>query len=164
MSVWIEWEVPLPEEKRQAINLLLEQAMEAALREEQIDTAVEISLSVVSEETIQQVNCEFRQMDRVTDVLSFPMIEYEGKAPADGVRHGEVNPDTGEVCLGDIMICYARAVQQAEEYGHSQERELAFLTVHSMLHLFGYDHMEPAEEVQMLEKQKKILEGIGITR
>lgn len=164
MSVWIQWEVPLPEEEKQKINALMEQAIEAALREEQIEVAVEISLSVVSEETIRQVNHEFRQIDQVTDVLSFPMIEYGDRTPAEGVQQGEVNPDTDEVCLGDIMICYVRAMQQAAEYGHSLERELAFLTVHSMLHLFGYDHMEPAEEAQMLEKQKKILEGIGITR
>lgn len=164
MSLWIEWETEPAQAERDQIEALVTQAVEASLAEEQVETPVEVSMSIVSGETIQGMNREFRQMDRITDVLSFPLIEYEGKTAAEGVRQGEQNPDTQEVCLGDIVLCYTRAEEQAKEYGHSLQRELAFLTVHSMLHLLGYDHMEPEEEAVMLQKQKKILEGIGLPR
>ena len=156
MSVWIQWEVPLPEEEKQKINALMEQAIEAALREEQIEMAVEISLSVVSEETIRQVNHEFRQIDQVTDVLSFPLSE-------NGIY--DVNPDTGAKMLGDIVISMEKAVEQAKLYNHPLQREIGFLTVHSMLHLLGYDHEAGGmEEVRMREKEETVLTRIGWKR
>ena len=164
MSLWIDWQVETEPDYREKVNRIFDRAVSETLKAEQVDSPVEVSLSVVSEETIQETNRDFRHIDRVTDVLSFPLIEYNGLTPAEGVRQGELDPDTGEVCLGDVIICYPRAKQQAEEYGHSLERELGFLAVHSMLHLLGYDHMEPEEEEQMNEKQKIILEGIGLPR
>lgn len=164
MSVWIDWQIEAEEIQQEAMNQLFERAIAATLKAEGVETPVEVSLSVVSEEVIQETNRDFRQIDKVTDVLSFPLVEFEGRTPAEGVAEGDVDPDTGEVCLGDVIICYQRAKEQAQEYGHSLERELGFLTVHSMLHLLGYDHMEPEEEQVMTEKQKTILEGIGLPR
>lgn len=108
-------------------------------------------------EEIHQINKQFRGIDRPTDVLSFPQLTFE---------EGEImdRNENGEVVLGDIIISLERAREQAEEYGHSLKREIAFLTAHSMLHLLGYDHMEPEEEKEMFAKQKEILELAGIPR
>lgn len=164
MSLWMDWQVEVAADWQEAMEKLFETAVAATLQAEQVETPVEVSLSVVSEEVIRETNREFRRIDQVTDVLSFPLVEYEGLSPAEGVARGDIDPDTGEVCLGDVMICYQRAKEQAEAFGHSLEREMGFLTVHSMLHLLGYDHMEPEEEKVMTEKQKRILEGIGLPR
>lgn len=164
MSLWTDWQIEVSVEEQEKMEVLFEKAVAAALAAEGVETPVEVSLSVVSEEVIRETNRDFRQIDKVTDVLSFPLIEYNGLSPAEGVAEGDVDPDTGEVCLGDVIICYQRAKEQAEEFGHSLEREMGFLTVHSMLHLLGYDHMEPEEEKVMTEKQKTILEGIGLPR
>ncbi len=109
-----------------------------------------LALYCVAPEEIRALNMEHRTVDRVTDVLSFPAAE-PGETPPDGF-------------FGDIVICPDRAREQAEEYGHSVERELAFLTVHGALHLFGYDHMEKSEETYMLERQRAILERMGVPR
>lgn len=110
----------------------------------------ELALYCISPEEIRALNLEHRSVDRVTDVLSFPTAE-PGETPSDGF-------------WGDIVICPERAREQAREYGHSVERELAFLTVHGALHLFGYDHMEKSEETYMLERQRAILERMGVQR
>ena len=164
MSVWIDWQIEAEDMQQEMMNQLFEKAIEASLKAEGVEIPVEVSLSVVSEEVIRETNRDFRQIDKVTDVLSFPLVEFDGKSSAEAVAEGDIDPDTGEVCLGDVIICYQRAKEQAKEYGHSLERELGFLTVHSMLHLLGYDHMDPDEEVIMSEKQKMILEGIGLPR
>ena len=164
MSLWIDWQIDAVEEEQEKMNAIFEQAVQAALEAEGVRTPVEVSLSVVSEELIRETNRDFREIDKVTDVLSFPLIEYYDMTPEEGVAQGDVDPDTGEVCLGDVIICYQRAMEQAQEFGHSLEREMGFLTVHSILHLLGYDHMEPEEEEIMTEKQKAILEGIGLHR
>ena len=112
------------------------------------------------------MNEEFRQIDRATDVLSFPMADYE--TPGDFSHLDEdaglFHPDTGELMLGDIVISVDKVFEQAEEYGHSLLREYAFLIAHSMLHLFGYDHMEEVERKEMEMHQKKIMELVNITR
>ncbi len=125
------------------------------LRYENFSDDVEVSISIVDNDEIQQINCKFRNIDKATDVLSFPMIDFEA---------GEEIDEDETIMLGDIIISIERAVSQAEEYGHSIERELGFLTAHSMLHLLGYDHMEPEEEKVMFFKQKEILENIGLRR
>ena len=109
------------------------------------------------EECEISISKQFRGIDRPTDVLSFPQLTFE---------EGEImdRNEKGEVVLGDIIISLERAREQAEEYGHSLKREIAFLTAHSMLHLLGYDHMEPEEEKEMFAKQKEILELAGIPR
>ena len=112
------------------------------------------------------MNLEFRGIDRATDVLSFPMTEFP--SPADyaypDTDDSSFDPETGELMLGNIVISKERAKEQAEEYGHSVEREFAFLIAHSMLHLLGYDHMEDEERLVMEKKQREVLEMLGITR
>ena len=110
----------------------------------------EVSVSIVDEDEIKAYNDEFRGINKVTDVLSFPI--------------GDVNPETGEEVLGDIVLCAQRVIDQAQEYGHTRKRELAFLTCHSMLHLLGYDHMEEEERLEMEDLQKKILDKLGYKR
>ncbi len=126
----------------------------------------EVSVTVVDPEQIHGLNREYRRVDRPTDVLSFPMMEYDTPADFCGGRFREtmtVSRDTGELVLGDIVLCAEILERQAAEYGHSVLREFAFLTVHSMLHLFGYDHMEDGEREVMEEQQKEIMEILGIS-
>ena len=137
-------------------------ACEETLSYEDCDFDAQISLTFVDNEEIRRLNKEFRQKDAATDVLSFPMLEFD----ADGdVIDAELDTDDGFLLLGDIVIDAERARAQAEEYGHSMRRELAFLTVHSTLHLLGYDHVDdPEGERIMFAKQDKILDKMGITR
>ena len=121
----------------------------------------EISITLVENERIREINSEQRGIDRVTDVLSFPMLEFD----ENGEAYADFDSDGDFVLLGDIVISPERAVQQAEEYGHSYMREMAFLTAHSMLHLLGYDHVDSAEDEKiMCEKQEAVLQSLGITR
>ena len=112
------------------------------------------------------MNRQFRGIDRPTDVLSFPMVDYEEPGKFDFLEEAMeyFNPETGELMLGDIVISKEKVIAQAEEYGHSTQREYAFLIAHSMLHLFGYDHMEEDERAVMEQKQKEILEQLQILR
>jgi len=138
------------------------------LRSEGCDREVEISLTITNDEGIQELNREFREIDRPTDVLSFPNVSYE--EPGDfSVMEGEqevdlLNPDTGNIMFGDIVVNEDRVRSQAQEYGHSTRREFAFLIAHSMLHLCGYDHMEEDEAKVMEKKQSDVLNTLGITR
>ncbi len=148
----------------EAIN---REVVEASLDYEECPYEAEVNVVLTDNEGIHQVNREFRQVDAPTDVLSFPMVEYE--TPSDFSHVEEefadcFNPETGELMLGDIMISVDKVEEQAEKYGHSHARELAFLTAHSMLHLCGYDHMEEEERIQMEEKQTEILESRGYYR
>lgn len=137
--------IDLSEKERTSIAT----AAESALAFENRDG--DLTILVDTPDRIQTLNREFRNVDRVTDVLTFPAWEGEISLSADGY-------------LGDIMICYERAKEQSVEYGHSLERELSFLTVHGVLHLLGYDHMTEDDERVMREKQTAILNGIGVTR
>ena len=125
-----------------------------------------VNLVITDNEEIKRVNTEFRSIGAPTDVLSFPMIPFE--TPADySVIEGDdsyFDLDTEELILGDVMISVDKVYAQAEEYGHSVEREFSFLFAHSMLHLLGYDHMEPEEAAVMERKQAQALEDLGITR
>lgn len=126
----------------------------------------EINVTIVDDDSIQEINNSQRGIHCATDVLSFPFVDFE--KPADFSRLEEqmdcFHPDSGELMLGDIVISYDRVIRQAEEYNHSEIREIAFLTAHSMLHLFGYDHMEDEERIDMENKQDIILNNLGITR
>ena len=176
MSLWIEWEVMSPTEtiSRERLTETIENSVKAVLSHEHIDTPVEVSVSVVSKEEIHQLNRDMRQVDRETDVLSFPLLTYEEsprmKSPAAPdlaeafLEEENIDPELHELMLGDIVLCMDVAIHQAEEYGHSLEREMAFLTVHSMLHLLGYDHMSSEEEAVMFPKQTAILDEMGLTR
>ena len=126
----------------------------------------EISVTLTDNDGIQSINNEFRNIDAPTDVLSFPMIEYDTPGDFSGIEANDdlFNPETGEVILGDIVLNVPRIYSQAEEYGHSILRENAFLIAHSMLHLFGFDHMTEAEAKVMEEKQREILDILKISR
>ena len=139
---------------------------DAVLDYEQRPYESEVELLLTMDEEIREMNREFRDIDRATDVLSFPMIAYESPADFAFLEEDEsfFDPDTGELMLGNIVISKQKVVEQAEEYGHTVEREYAFLIAHSMLHLLGYDHMEEEERAVMEKKQREILDGLGITR
>ena len=146
---------------------IYEQVAKEVLDQEGCPYEVEVSLTLVDPDVIKDTNREFREIDSVTDVLSFPMIEYTTPGDFSNVEEDFsdcFNPESGELMLGDIMICLDRAREQAEEYGHSVKREFAFLIAHSMLHLLGFDHMEEEEARVMEAKQREALDHLGITR
>lgn len=145
---------------------LAKKVIDAALKAEKFPFEAEVSLFLVSLEEIQELNREHRGMDAPTDVISFPLIAYESPGDFASLEQEEsnFNPDTGEAMLGDIVLCADKVCEQAKEYGHSKEREYAFLILHSMLHLLGYDHMTKEDAAVMEEKQRKILEQMGILR
>lgn len=134
---------------------LVEDCTRAALEEEETEDDAEVSVTLVDNARIRELNREFREIDRETDVLSFPLGDENGF---------EVDPDTDAILLGDIVISLEKAKTQSEEYGHSFRREVAFLLTHSLFHLLGYDHMTPEEEKEMFAKQEKVLTNLGITR
>ncbi len=138
------------------IRLLIRRCCHAVLEEEGFTDNAEVSVRFVDNETIHELNREYRNIDRETDVLSFPLGE-NGKY--------DTNLDTGAKLLGDIVISVPKAVEQSEMYNHSLQREIGFLTVHSMLHLLGYDHEDGGiEEVRMREKEETVLTKIGLKR
>lgn len=138
-----------------SITELIEVCAREALIEEQIEDDAEVSVTLVDNENIRELNKIHRDIDRETDVLSFPLGDENGF---------EVNIDNDAILLGDIVISLEKAVSQSEEYGHSIKREVAFLLTHSLFHLLGYDHETPDEEKEMFEKQERVLEKLGITR
>ena len=146
---------------------LMKRVMLQVLDYEKCPYEVEINIIITTNEEIHQINAEYRQIDRATDVLSFPMIDFEKESDFSHVEEAVedyFNPETGELILGDIIVSVEKVIEQAEKYGHSRERELAFLIAHSMLHLCGYDHMEDAEREVMETRQREILAGEGYHR
>ena len=129
---------------------VIEKAVAEALKFEQYTDKAEVSISFVTNDEIRELNKQYRWIDKVTDVLSFPL--------------GGTNPETNEVMLGDIVLSLDKAREQAGIYGHAFSRELGFLTVHSVLHLLGYDHINKDEEKMMFAKQEEILERVGLVR
>jgi probable rRNA maturation factor len=165
MTINIEYEaekkLDLPYED--IINQVVEESMDY----EECPYEAEVNVLLTDNEDICQINKEYRNIDSPTDVLSFPMVDYEEPAEFDHLEdmvNDYFNPETGELLLGDIVISVDKVEEQAEKYGHSQSRELAFLVAHSMLHLFGYDHMEDDERLVMERKQEEILNRRGYTR
>ena len=150
------------------IDEVSRQVAEKVLETEGCDYPVEIGLTITDDEGIQSMNKEFRGIDSPTDVLSFPNVSYTEPGDFSVIDSEQkidlLNPDTGGIMFGDIVINEARVRSQAEEYGHSLKREFAFLIAHSMLHLCGYDHMEEEEAKVMEEKQENVLNQLGITR
>lgn len=145
---------------------LAREVIEAAIETENFPYEAEVSLLFVSKEEIQAVNREHRKVDAPTDVLSFPLISYEIPGDFSHLEDDQdnFNSDTGEALLGDIVLCTDKVKEQAQCFGHSEKREYAFLILHSMLHLFGYDHMTQEEASVMEKKQNKILVQMGILR
>ncbi len=138
------------------VRLLIRRCCNAVLLMEEFNDSAEISVRFVDNSQIKELNAQFRGIDKETDVLSFPLGE-----------NGEYdrNPSSGAALLGDIVISMQKAMEQAEEYGHSLDREVAFLTVHSMLHLLGYDHVQGGmEAVRMREKEETVLTQLGLKR
>ena len=138
---------------------------EEVLRQEAFPVDAEISLVLTDAEEVHRLNMEFRGIDRTTDVLSFPGLDFEEpSAFEESIDESCINPDNDCVMLGDIVINAQKVREQSAEYGHSEMREYAFLIAHSMLHLCGYDHMTPEEAEVMEERQEMVLTSLGITR
>lgn len=135
------------------LRMLIRRACTAVLRMEAFDSDAEISVTFVDNEQIRELNAQYRNKDTETDVLSFPMGE-------NGVY--DTNLDTGAKILGDVVISIEKAMEQAQLYGHSLEREVGYLTVHSVLHLLGYDHEKPLEKVRMREKEEAVMKQLGL--
>ena len=167
MSLYIEEEsmdIRLDIDCRQ----IAETVINGVLDDLQCPYEAEVNLLLTDDEMIREMNKEHRQIDRSTDVLSFPMLPFS-RAEGIGMEQLEelndcFHPETGELMLGDIVISKDRVIFQAREYAHSIKREFAFLIAHSMLHLFGYDHIEDQERTEMEAMQRRILERIHITR
>lgn len=139
------------------IRGIMEQAAERCLDlegfEQEEKERTEISVTFVSGQEIQVLNRDYRDTDRVTDVLSFPQFDDLSDLPA-----------FGDICLGDVVICRDRAQEQAREFGHSFEREIIYLFTHSILHLLGYDHMEPGDKQEMRAREEEVMDFLGIRR
>ena len=165
MTVTIEYEaekkLSLPYEE------IIREIVEASLDYEECPYEAEVNVILTDNPSIQEINRGHRQIDAPTDVLSFPLVDYGRPADFSHVEEQAedyFNPETGELMLGDIVISVDKVEEQAEKYGHSQRRELAFLVAHSMLHLCGYDHMEEEERLDMEARQRAILDTRGYSR
>ncbi len=150
------------EEITEEIKSTVLKCIEKTLEYENCDFDAEVSVTFVDNEEIREINRQERNIDKATDVLSFPMLEFDENGD---IINSDFDFDEDFVLLGDIVISAEKAREQAEEYGHSFIREVAFLTVHSMLHLLGYDHINSIEEEKvMFKKQDEILNLLNITR
>lgn len=146
---------------------VIRSVIEKTLQLEACPYEVAVNVLLTDDEEVRLANKEFRDLDRPTDVLSFPAVDYE--APSDFTLVDQnpecyMDPENDELLLGDIMVSLDKVVSQAKEYGHSEKRELAFLIAHSILHLLGYDHMEAEDRKIMEEKQETVLALLGIVR
>ncbi len=130
-----------------SVKMLVRRAIEATLAYEKFEKDTEVSVSFTDNDGIRAINREYRDIDAPTDVLSFPMLDFD---------------DMDNTSIGDIVISLERAAEQAEEFGHSFEREVAFLTVHSVLHLLGYDHMNEVDETDMRARQREVMKVMGL--
>ncbi len=138
-------DMPIGAEEKKVIR----EAIKETLMLEEFERSCEVSVAVVDEAKIRALNATYRDVDAVTDVLSFP--------------DGTVDPDSGVVWLGDVVLCARRAKEQADKFGHSFQRELAYLTCHSILHLLGYDHVDSeADEKIMRQKQTEVMRRLGL--
>lgn len=163
MTITIENEYEFDFDIFELSKLLLQRVLES----ENVGFEVELSIVISDNAEIKRINREFRGMDKETDVLSFPAIDFENPGDFTAIDLEDpacYNPDTGELILGDMILSYDKLLLQAKEYGHSVKREISFLVVHSLLHLLGYDHEKKEDEIIMREKQTEILESLGIGR
>ena len=146
----------------------MEKIIDFALKSEKLILDYEISIIYVDNKKIREINNEFRNIDKETDVLSFPMLEYpKGKVYKDIYLESKLDDsffDESKVVLGDIAISAEKAMEQCEEFGHSFEREIVYLTVHSILHLLGYDHMVEEEKIVMRKREEEILNNFNLNR
>ncbi len=148
-----------------ATRSLIKKVYKAALKYFGQADIFEVEISVVDEDEIREVNRAEREVDSVTDVLSFPAIEICKNLPVKKADFPlDVDPDSGKLLLGETLMCMQKIKSQAAEFGHSEEREAAYLFLHSLLHLFGYDHMTDADKAEMREKEEAILSKLHIER
>lgn len=157
----IDAEFPFPVEETAKI------VMEEVLRTEGCPYEATMNLLITDNEGIREFNREYREIDRETDVLSFPNLDFDKPGDFSKAKESQADyfdPDSEELLLGDVIISADKVKEQAESYGHGEKREFAFLVAHSMLHLCGYDHMEDEERLVMEKKQEDVLQGLGITR
>ncbi|CDF58064.1 rRNA maturation RNase YbeY [Thermobrachium celere] len=146
---------------------LIKKTIETVLEYEKFNNPCEVNVIITDNEEIREINRQFRGIDKETDVLSFPQLEYdEGYEEEGEIEIGieDINPESGCVVLGDMVLSLEKALEQSNEYGHSFEREIAFLVVHSMLHLLGYDHENEEDKKIMRYKEEEILNKIGLPR
>jgi probable rRNA maturation factor len=141
---------------------LIEKAIKLCVKRKEFPVPCEATVTLTDNDGIQSINKEHRGIDKPTDVLSFPLIEYSDGEPC--IDPGDIDPETGRVFLGDIVISVDKAQEQAQNYGHSQDREFAFLAVHGTLHLLGFDHEIKEDEKIMFSIQEDILEEMGLPR
>ena len=165
MTFYVESETDktLPFEAEEVAGKVIVEALDL----ENCPYEVSVNVLLTDDQGIHAMNKQYRWIDRPTDVLSFPNVDYENPSDFTGIEdtaEDYFDPESGELCLGDIVISVEKVYAQAEEYGHTPRREYAFLIAHSMLHLLGYDHMEPDEAAVMEQKQEEILNRLGITR
>ncbi|MEZ3477993.1 MAG: rRNA maturation RNase YbeY [Lachnospiraceae bacterium] len=165
MTFYVESETDktLPFEAEEVAGKVIVEALDL----ENCPYEVSVNVLLTDDQGIHAMNKQYRGIDRPTDVLSFPNVDYENPSDFTGIEdtaEDYFDPESGELCLGDIVISVDKVYAQAEEYGHTPRREYAFLIAHSMLHLLGYDHMEPDEAAVMEQKQEEILNRLGITR
>jgi probable rRNA maturation factor len=165
MTLNIEYETNI--ELQLDYKEIITKVVKKSLEYEKCPYEVELNVILTDNHEITEINRDYRNIDAPTDVLSFPLVDYTEPSKFVGLEEEAddyFNPETGELLLGDIIISVEKVMVQAKEYGHSNERELAFLTAHSMMHLFGYDHMEEKERILMESKQKEVLEELQINR
>ena len=149
-------------EDEQAVAELVRTCALRVLESEDVPFDAEIDVTVVDADAIREMNAEYRDKDAVTDVLSFPMYEFYNGEPREPL---EREPDSGCIMLGDMILCYTRAVEQAAAFGHSAARECGYLTTHSVLHLLGYDHERSEEDTRLMRgKEEDNLAFLGLTR
>ena len=165
MTINIEYET----EKKLDLDYetIIRQVVKKAMDYEKCPYEAEVNVTLTDNAAIHEINREYREIDRATDVLSFPMIDFrkpEGFELVEEHPEDYFDSDTGELNLGDIVVSMDKVYEQAEEFGHSFGRELYYLAVHGMLHLFGYDHMNDEDKAEMREKEEEILALIGETR
>jgi probable rRNA maturation factor len=160
-SILIENEQDKIQADEELINAIRRTIL-SCLEFEGFDTPCEINVTLTDNDNIKDINRQFRNIDAATDVLSFPMLDMQdGRLTS---TEGDMDLDNGLLLLGDIVISLERALQQAEEYGHSFMREVAFLTSHGIFHLLGYDHMDSEQEKNMFGRQEAVLEKLGFVR
>lgn len=161
MGVYIENLQDKVEIKDDIIKLMNE-SVEIIMENEKFTDAYNIDVMIVDNERIRQINSEYRNIDKPTDVLSFPIVDMYDREIKTSL--GDIDKDEGAIVLGDIVISIEKAVEQALEYGHSLEREIIFLLTHGVYHLLGYDHDNEEREKKMLGKQNAVLDKMGLKR
>ncbi|MBR1703307.1 MAG: rRNA maturation RNase YbeY [Lachnospiraceae bacterium] len=167
MTIYVEFDENVENPFDFDIDLLVKQVAEQVLESEGCPYEACINVLVTDNAGIREFNREYREIDRETDVLSFPNLDFEQAGSFEIPEDREADyfdPDSGELVLGDIILSADKIKEQAENYGHSEKREFAFLVAHSMFHLCGYDHMTEEDAASMEKKQEAALQALGITR